>query len=86
VQKSNKEVIDSLVEYFLTQDHKIICKALAGMIIDQNRIHHLEDLNAEDTDRLFERIKLNSERLERFILNGPVGDVTCGSLPDKGES
>ena len=78
--KTNKEVIDKLQEYFLTQDPKVVCRILANIMIDVRRIHWSHNLPEDELERLVERIKKNSEQLKDFIENGPRGNLTCGPL------
>jgi hypothetical protein len=79
---SNKEILDKLTDYLLTQDHKVVCRVLANHMLDQLRLHNLEILPADEADRLFKRIELNANSLRDFALNGPKGNLTCGPLPD----
>jgi len=78
--KTNKEIIDSLVEYFLTQEPRIVCRALANMLIDNNRIYNYNELPKEEADSLKTRMKKNLEKLHYFIENGPNGNLTMGHL------
>ncbi len=77
---TNKEVIDKLQEYFLTQDPKVVCRMLANMMIDIRRMYWSQNLPKDELERFFERTKKNSEQLKDFIENGPRGNLTCGPL------
>jgi hypothetical protein len=74
--KTNKEVMDALTKYFITQDKETVARCLAGMIIDFNRIHHLKILPADEKALLNARVIANVLSLRRFIKNGPEGDLT----------
>ena len=80
---SNKDLLDKLTEYLLTQDVKVICRALANAMLDQHRIHNLIRLDPGTKIHLFKRIKLNAESLDDFYKNGPKGNFSCG--PVKGD-
>ncbi len=66
---SNKEVIEKLTKYLLKQDFNIVCRLLAGCMIDYNRLYYFEDLPVDERERLMVRIKANSEQLNKFIEN-----------------
>lgn len=74
--KTNKEVIDKLTEYFITQDKKTIARSLANMMIDLNRIFYLKTLPEDEKALLNARVIANVLSLRRFIENGPEGDLT----------
>ena len=73
--KSNKQVISELTEYFMTQDRKNVCKTLASMLIDLNRIVNFRDLPEKERVSLFERTDLNIKQLHEFIKNGSKEDL-----------
>lgn len=78
--KRNKEIIDSLVSYFIEQDKAILCRVLANMMIDINRIENIDQLPIDEKDRLLIRIRKNSQSLQKFIKQGANGPLTCGEL------
>jgi|HubBroStandDraft_3_1064219.scaffolds.fasta_scaffold253604_2 hypothetical protein len=73
--KTNKEVIDALTKYFITQDKETVARCLASMIIDFNRIFHLQTLPEEEKALLNARVIANVLSLRKFIKNGPEGDI-----------
>lgn len=73
--KTNKEVIDKLTEYFITQDKKTIARSLANMMIDFNRIFYLKSLPEDERVLLNARIIANMLALRKFIKDGPDGDL-----------
>ncbi len=72
---NNKEVIDKLVEYFLTQDPKIVARLAANSIIDLNRFFYMRKLSNDELKTLLRRIDRNMKALQNFIQNGPDGDL-----------
>lgn len=75
--KTNKELVEKLIEYYLTQDPKEVAKALAYYQIDFNRIYHSEDLPESELHSLAFRIKANVDQLIEFVAkNGKVKNMT----------
>ena len=67
----NKEVIDSLTNYFLSQtDVATVCRALASCMIDYHRLANWAHITPEERDSLTLRIEMNSEELEKFVEEG----------------
>lgn len=77
---TNKELIEKLVEYFLTQDSKVVARILANQMIDMRRLILLDRLPKEEAASVIKRSLLNMKELERFSRQGPKGDITVGSL------
>lgn len=77
---SNKEIIDRLVKYFLTQDPRIVAQMMAAHLIDLNRIHHIHKLDESEKNSLLYRIEKNVEQLHKFIQYGPQGDLRVDNL------
>ncbi len=78
--KTNKEIIDALVEYFVEQDKVILSRILANFMIDFNRVKHIKMLEAEEKKCLLKRIDHNSNSLKKFIENGPSGPLSFGEM------
>ena len=74
----NKEIIDRLHQYFIGQDHSVVCRCLANMMIDLNRIYNFEHLDEEEASNLESRIEKNCLELMYFIDNYP--NSSCGKL------
>jgi hypothetical protein len=72
--KTNKKLIEELIEYFNSQDTKVINRALANMMIDMHRIQNSEHLPENELCSLMLRMKHNNEQLEIFSKNGPISD------------
>lgn len=72
----NKEVVDNLIEYFLTQDKKVVCRLLANAMIDYNRLYFIDSLSTSELSSLTYRIEQNSIEVRKFAENGPDGDLT----------
>lgn len=72
--KTNKEVIELLQNYYLKQDSKIIARCLANVVIDLHRIQNFEFLPNSEKECLIDRMRLNGEQLEKFLLN-PHEDI-----------
>jgi len=71
----NKEIMDKLAAYFITQDPAVIARLAASLLIDINRIWHVENLQEEEMESLVERMEINLAQLNEFILNGPQQDL-----------
>jgi hypothetical protein len=72
---NNKEIIDKLQAYYLTQDPALIARLCACFMIDMNRLITMADLPERELECLLARIKMHSEDLWDFIRNGPSGDL-----------
>lgn len=69
----NKEVIEKLTDYLLTQtDYAAVCRALANCMLDFNRLANWKDITPEERDSLTLRIEMNSDEFERFAKEGPI--------------
>lgn len=68
--KTNKEIIEALTEYFMTQDPKIIARSLASFSIDFTRIDEMKKLPASEKICLLKRIKANANQVRKFVKNG----------------
>jgi hypothetical protein len=73
--KTNKEVMESLTEYFNKQDHATVSRILASYIVDMNRIHIFEKLPETEKKCLQDRMAHNIRQLHQFIKNGENGDL-----------
>lgn len=75
MKKTNKEIIKALTEYFMLQPQENTCKMLACLLIDLNRIVHYKQLPQAELDSLNLRVQLNIDQLNKFIKDGPQGDL-----------
>jgi|APCry1669192647_1035423.scaffolds.fasta_scaffold66097_1 hypothetical protein len=66
----NKEAIKKLTDYFLEQDPGDIARILANMMIDLNRLKHLDLLPKNEADCLLMRFEKNLEELNLFLKMG----------------
>jgi hypothetical protein len=64
---NNKEVMDRLTEYYLTQDPKLVARALASQMVDLHRIWHMLELPEAEMHSLHERCEMNLIELDRFL-------------------
>jgi hypothetical protein len=71
----NKQVIERLTEYFMTQDKHIIARCLANSLLDFHRYYNWDSLPQPELECLLERTRLKSKELEKFVRSGPVGDL-----------
>jgi len=71
--KTNKEIIDSLTEYFMQQPPADICRALACMMIDLSRLKYIQNLDKKEKESFFRRLQMNVDQLKMFIEKGPQG-------------
>lgn len=67
----NKEVIDKLQAYFLEQDHELIARMAAALLVDLHRMATFGLLPEDERQSLVERVRKNSIELEAFIKKGP---------------
>lgn len=56
---NNKEVVDKLQEYYLTQDIQTVTRLCANFAIDINRFYYFEKLSIEEKFNLIQRTKHN---------------------------
>ena len=80
MDKTNKELIKELTEYFCTQDPKIVAKLLASCMIDLNRCYTIEYLSISELQSLKLRMWNNMDELRKFSENGPSGNLTLRNL------
>jgi hypothetical protein len=71
----NKEVIDRLQAYYLTQDPSVVARALASILIDMNRLKHFGELGDKEAQCLEIRLNLMMDELQDFVKNGPRHDM-----------
>lgn len=72
---TNKELIDKLYEYFLTQDPKVIARMCANLQIDLLRFLRIDKLPDDEAYHLIDRISILREEIDDFIKNGPELDL-----------
>ncbi len=78
--KSNREVMLKLIEYFMQQPKEQICRLLASMMIDLNRVLHVDKLGKKERDNLMLRIQWNINELHKFIKDGPNGELKMENM------
>lgn len=78
--KKNKQVIDSLTEYFLNQDPRTVCRLLANHMIDAYRMFNLEKLPEKEVECFLFRMQKNEEYFQRYIESGSTGDLKLRNL------
>ncbi len=83
MNKTNKELINELEAYFITQDQKVIARTLASMMIDIHRFMNLDQLQENEFTNLIIRSKANSDSLMRFAEFGAEGIFKCTNLESK---
>lgn len=72
---NNKEVIDSLKEYFITQPPEAVAMLAGALMVDMWRMSSVDSLPQEEAACLFERIEKNAQSVRDFVINGPKGDL-----------
>lgn len=82
--KTNKEVIDSLQEYYLNQDPKTVARALANMMIDIHRIVNINILTFHEKSILISRMHSNEAQLLKFIKEGPSEKFKLHNIENEG--
>jgi hypothetical protein len=71
----NKEVMDRLQAYYLTQDPSVVARALASILIDMNRLKHFGELADKEAQCLEIRLNLMMDELQDFVKNGAKHDM-----------
>jgi hypothetical protein len=71
----NKEAIDKLKAYFITQDHDIICYSLAALMVDLHRIYYIKDIPDDEKHNLQMRTQINIAEMQRFLKEGPESEM-----------
>lgn len=71
---NNKQAIEKIKEYCLTQDKENVCHALAALMIDINRIYYIDRLDEKERHNLQMRMKINIAEMQRFLIEGPDSD------------
>lgn len=69
-ETTNKSLISEMVLYFMEQDKEVLCKILAGTMLDIHRFIIFEELPKQEADSLLQRCLLNSEEVCRFAKHG----------------
>lgn len=72
---NNKEAMDKLQAYYLTQDPAIVARGLASLLIDMNRLKHVDSLGEKEAQCLEVRLNLMMDELQDFVKNGPKHDL-----------
>lgn len=67
---TNKELLDKLQEYYLTQDPKTVARCLANCMLDIMRTFCFLELHPDERRSLVERNFQNNRQLQQFIKNG----------------
>lgn len=67
---NNKESMDKLQEYYLTQDPATVARCLASLSIDICRMANFDGLPMSESLCLKLRINLMSEEIKDFLKNG----------------
>lgn len=80
MMSTNKEIIDRLQEYFLTQDAQIVARSLAGLMIDLNRMMIFSSLSNMERVNLMDRMEINRRSLIKFIEMGEGGDLVLFNI------
>lgn len=78
--KTNKEIINELTEYFITQDIHVVAKTLAATMIDVKRMWEFQSLELEEQKSLLYRVQMNVETIKKFAQMGPDGKLTIENL------
>lgn len=67
---NNKEALEKIKAFLLTQDPETVADVLAGHMIDVNRLANLKDLPEDERKNLWNRIHLNAQEIRRRIREG----------------
>ena len=80
--KTNKDVIDALVKYFLSQNPALIARGLANCMLDLSRFLYIGELETHEQEVLLARTEKNVESLNKFIIDGPDGSIVFKAIKD----
>ena len=75
MEKSNKQVIDEMTDYFLKSDPELVARLLANCMIDFNRMANIEYLDYEESSSLMYRVHNNAEQVVNFAKFGDRGPL-----------
>ena len=63
---TNKEVIDKLQAFYLTQDPEKVARICANFAVDLNRFLHVDDLDDDEKEDFLGRIAFNVGEIYKF--------------------
>ncbi len=64
---TNKEVVDKLQLYYLTQDPKMVARICANFALDLNRFLNIDDLDDDEKEDFLRRISFNVGEIYKFV-------------------
>lgn len=79
-EMNNKEVIDNMVKYFLTQDSEQVAQLCANLMLDIHRIVNFDALEEREEECLKIRMEKNSREYVRFAKHGPDGPLKIATV------
>ena len=71
----NKESLQRLKEYLLSQPPEVVATICSGLMLDIHRYANFSQLSKHEVNSLVGRTLKNSEQVQNFIKNGPSGDI-----------
>lgn len=80
---TNKEVVDKLQSYYLTQDTVTIARLCANYAIDINRFYNFEHLSIEEKFKLIQITKYNLNVTLKIIEGKGLGEELTFSNYDE---
>lgn len=80
VKLNNKDLIDKLQAYLLTQNPEIVARLLANCMVDFFRLYTIKYLPFEEVESLFHRIEKNAISLREFEKKDKHEPLTMGPL------
>jgi len=78
--KTNKEIIKELTDYFMKQPQELVCKMLAGTLVDLNRLKNIDQLEVNEKLSVLFRLEHNLDQLHEFIENGSRKDLKVETI------
>ncbi len=80
--KTNKEIIEELIEYYKKQDLETVCRTLANCQVDLNRWTNIHLCEHKERESLIKRTRINAKELQRFLREGGKESLTLGNLDE----
>lgn len=71
---NNKEAIYKIKDYLFKQDHADVCYLAASLMIDLNRIYHIDELPNNEREVLKVRLQANVLEIKKFLGFGDTGE------------
>lgn len=83
--KSNKEVIEKLVEYYLKQDPERVARLCANFAVDLNRFLYIDYLDKDERDEFLLRMTYNVSNIHNLVREDDEQEIDLRHWPSKSD-